>query len=96
MSTPLVYILKCDNEFFKIGYTKGCVNKRISSCQTGNPYEITLHGYYFATNAVSLESYLHKAFKNNRVMGEWFKLDDEKVKEIPEVVHRYRQKFPHF
>jgi len=69
-NTPLVYILECNNEFYKIGYTKTSIEKRISTCQTGNPYEIKLHSFYLARKTLHLEAFLYKKLKSFRVRGE--------------------------
>ena len=40
-----VYLLT-DGEFFKIGVTKGSIEKRIKKLQTGNPNNIAIVNYH--------------------------------------------------
>ena len=50
-----VYLL-CDGEKFKIGMTRGRIEKRITELQTGNPNEIWIRSYY-ETMYQSFENY---------------------------------------
>ena len=93
-NTPLVYILECNSEFFKIGLSRNSIDKRISQCQTGNPYKITLHSFYITNNPSALESYLHIMFKEKREMGEWFSLSIQDIEKIPDMVLDFRRKHP--
>ncbi len=93
-NTPLVYVLECNSEFFKIGLSKNSIEKRISQCQTGNPYKITLHSFYITSNPSVLESYLHIIFKDKREQGEWFRLSKEELHSIPDHVLDCRRKHP--
>lgn len=73
-----VYLIT-DGEFFKIGVTKGDVEKRIKGLQTGSPNEITLVNYYESNNYRKVESWFHRKYKTKRMEGEWFYLDIEDV-----------------
>lgn len=75
-----VYILENINDsntVYKIGFTKGTIQSRITPLQTGNAYEIT-ELYNFTTKYNRrLESSLH--YKMDRMKGEWFNLSKENV-----------------
>ena len=69
----MIYFVKC-GEYVKIGRTVDMAH-RLSGLQTGNPYELEVlkvidEGKY-------TESGLHERFKEYRVRGEWFTLNDE-------------------
>lgn len=67
---------------YKIGYTSNSdIEKRVSSLQTGNSRELSIHGY-FPCSSSSTERVLHRIFSNCRSQGEWFVLSDEDVNNI--------------
>lgn len=71
-----VYLL-CDpsTESFKIGMTRGDVNKRIKELQTGNSCEIHLVKKFDTPIPSYIESSLHHYFFCKQVLNEWYKLD---------------------
>lgn len=74
-----VYLL-CDsskNNTYKIGATRGNIEKRIKKLQTGNSGEIYLCKYYKTEYPFFIESYLHKSLKFKKILNEWFELDDD-------------------
>ena len=76
-----VYLL-CDSghdNMFKIGVTKGAIEKRIKQLQTGNGSEIFLSAYYESDCPYYIEKMLHQKFCSDRNIGEWFELDKEVV-----------------
>jgi hypothetical protein len=73
----MIYLVKC-GECYKIGYT--CRRKpdaRISSMQTGNPFPISLVGFWEGSE--KHEASLHEHFSARHVNGEWFALTSEDV-----------------
>jgi hypothetical protein len=64
---------------YKIGVTRGSVEKRIKKLQTGNGGEIYLVSSYETEKPFFMEKMLHTKYANNRLEGEWFKLDSEDV-----------------
>mgnify|MGYP001168934954 CR=1 FL=1 len=66
-------------EYAKIGKTDydRPVAKRISDHQTGNPRLITDHTSYQVCSIDTVETHLHHAFAERRVLGEWFRLDEQ-------------------
>ena len=82
-----IYIIKC-NEFYKIGIAND-LDSRISSLQTGNPYILEI---YFAKKhrlAEQLEKYLHNHFIKKQISGEWFKLNENDLKEAKNIITIY-------
>lgn len=71
-----VYLLKdfMNDDMYKIGVTRGDVEKRIKKLQTGNCGEIYLYKKYYTKYPFFIERNLHKRFSHKRVSGEWFQL----------------------
>ena len=77
-----VYLL-CDSSkdyIYKIGATRGDINKRIKKLQTGNSGEIFVKSIYETKIPFFIESTLHKRLKHKQVLNEWFELDNDEVK----------------
>lgn len=70
--------------YYKIGVTKGTIERRIKSLQTGNGGEIYIVDYYQTDHPFFTEKHLHMRFGNKNVMNEWFELDLEDVKNFKE------------
>ena len=68
-----VYLLT-DGEYFKIGVTRGNIEKRIKKLQTGNPNGIGIISYHLTEYPFKLESSLHARHSYQRVNNEWFDL----------------------
>ena len=72
-----VYLL-CDSgqdNTFKIGITRGDIEKRIKKLQTGNSHDIFLVNYYETNYPFFIEKMMHLKHFNNHKRGEWFTLD---------------------
>ena len=68
-----VYIIKC-KEFHKVGLAKEPLT-RLEGLQTGNPETLELiHSRRFGTRKAArmVERFLHKKFKRDQKLGEWF------------------------
>ena len=59
---------------YKIGVTRGDINKRIKKLQTGNPGELWTVKYYETDYPFFLEKQLHFRLRARKVYGEWFDL----------------------
>jgi hypothetical protein len=71
-----VYFVVCpETARCKIGFTKGKVQKRIASLQTGSPSELVLIAMQPGT--LETERKLHVRFADSRLHGEWFRLTDQ-------------------
>ena len=76
-----VYLLG-DSEkegIFKIGVTRGDIQKRIKKLQTGNSGEIYLVSYYETEHPFLMEKMLHTKFFGDKVLNEWFSLTTEEI-----------------
>lgn len=74
-----VYIIKIQNtNKYKIGRTVN-IKTRIKQFTTGNPENIKLVYFVETEHYLSLEKHLHEIFKNDKIGGEWFIFDNEKI-----------------
>lgn len=64
---------------FKIGVTRGSVEKRIRQLQTGNGEEIYLVNFYETDYPFFIERLMHNKFYPKQKRNEWFNLDVEDV-----------------
>ena len=67
-----LYLIKCNNEFFKIGIAND-LQSRLASLQTGNPYPLIVEFCFEFQSAAVVEKALHQKFAHCRSRGEWFK-----------------------
>lgn len=73
-----VYFIICQGApHVKIGFTKGDVQKRLKSLQTGSASELIMLVKHPGTPET--ERRLHERFASSRLYGEWFKATDELV-----------------
>lgn len=88
-----VYLVNMENtDFYKIGFTKNSPEKRVKNLQTGNPKNINLVDSYRSNIAQNIETALHNFLRHKKIdshegvklMGEWFLLDREDVKQFQE------------
>ena len=73
-----IYLLKVDTNdkrLYKIGFTRGSIEQRIKSLQTGCPFEIKLVDFYESDYGQTLEKSLQNRFNYKKTFGEWFELD---------------------
>ena len=81
-----VYVI-CDpqNEgLFKIGVTRGDIQKRLKSLQTGNPNEIFLCKYFETDDPYFFEKQLHFKYRDYNTTGEWYDLTSELLEKFEE------------
>jgi len=79
--TGFVYLIS-DGDYFKIGHTSKSIKIRLSELQVGNPNELFIIDSYETTNYKLVELTLHRLFKNNHILGEWFELNSNQTKEF--------------
>lgn len=65
--------------YYKIGVTKGDVEKRIKKLQTGNGGEIYLISYFETDFPFELEKMLHNRYQHTETHNEWFEMTNEEV-----------------
>ena len=73
---------------YKIGVTRGNVEKRIKKLQTGNSGEIFLCMKHWTKYPFFIERKLHRKFSENRIMNEWFILETEDVNQIKDIIRK--------
>ena len=79
-----VYLLgdyERDN-YYKIGVTRGDVEKRIKKLQTGNASEIYLVDKYETSHPFFTETRLHQRFNKDKILNEWFELSRDEAKKF--------------
>jgi len=69
-----------DEDRYKIGWTRGSIDKRIAPLQTGNPKKIEVIHLFETDHYLKVESWMHNVHKQKRMEGEWFELTSEDLK----------------
>ena len=83
ISKGYVYIVQYNNEnLYKIGVSKNTPYLRLSSLQSGCPYELKFIHIEFCDNYYDLEKKLHLKYIKFRIRGEWFKLSDKELNKL--------------
>lgn len=79
-NSSYVYIIKnMDTGNIKVGVSND-VQKRLNTFRTGNDCQLELvYKSVVCSNSFSIESSVHEYFKDYRVRGEWFKVDEKEV-----------------
>lgn len=78
---------------FKIGVTRGSIEKRIKKLQTGNGESIYLADYYETERPFLIEKMMHLKYIGNRKRDEWFELDVENIVSFKEDCKRFEENF---
>lgn len=83
----IVYLLgdTSNDGIYKIGVTRGDIQKRINLLQTGNSGEIYVINTYETKFPFFLESHLHRKFAPYKVLNEWYELDKDTVSSFKDV-----------
>lgn len=77
----MVYLLWAQGTHrFKIGSTKGPVEKRVAAMQTSSPFPLVIQGVI--EGSTGIERRLHERLRNFRVVGEWFDLPEAIVWQV--------------
>jgi len=88
-----VYLISSESisgRIYKIGITRRSISKRMKEFKTGNASELLLIDSYNSKWGNNIESHLHRLFKEKRISGEWFKLDESDLtlfKDVCVMVH---------
>lgn len=67
---------------YKIGVTRGSIERRIKKLQTGNSGEIYIVNYFECSHPFLLEKMLHTKYTSKQILNEWYKLDFEDVRDF--------------
>lgn len=73
-----VYLLKSSTGHYKIGRAKN-PEKRLATFTIKLPFEVDYECLIYSDDMWFLERELHIRFKEKRIQGEWFMLDDEDI-----------------
>lgn len=77
-----VYIVQCvGTVFFKIGKANN-IDRRLRSLQVGCPFQLRIVHYIECDNPHVLERALHNKYKDKRMRGEWFSLNETDIRHI--------------
>lgn len=81
-----VYLLGDAGQYntFKIGMTRGTVEKRIKQLQTGNGEEIYLVNFFETKYPFFVERLLHQKLYPKQKKNEWFSLNIEDIVDFKE------------
>jgi hypothetical protein len=82
-----------DFGFVKVGITKGAVERRIESLQTGNPYQIYCAGKFQSPVASAVECWLHRTRSVARL--EWLHLRRDQIQELVAEAQRESDRLAH-
>ena len=88
-----VYLIGEQNEKnkYKIGSTKcKSINKRLKQLQTGNSNPLFIESYYETDRPFRLETMLHNKFKDKNVIGEWFEMNGEDIRDFKESCRNFQ------
>ena len=61
--------------YYKIGATRGNVNKRLKSLQTGNSGELYVEKIHETEHPFIVENILHNRYEYKKTINEWYDLD---------------------
>jgi hypothetical protein len=77
----IVYLLgdRTNEGVYKIGVTRGSLENRIKKLQTGSSGELYVVNSFKTEHPFILEKMLHNKYFGERVLGEWYELNDEEV-----------------
>lgn len=69
---------------FKIGVTRGNIERRMKKLQTGNPDDLVLCRWHETEHPFFVEKILHQKYNNFKVRDEWFELSNDEALKFPE------------
>ena len=72
------------DDTYKIGVTRGDINKRIKKLQTGSSGEIYLCSLYYTKHPFFVESNLHLKYVEYKKRDEWFIIPNEEALKFKE------------
>ena len=77
----MIYLVNAENtDLYKIGYTSVGAETRLKALQTGSPYKLNIIKQ--ADGSISKEKYIQNWFYYKKTRGEWFKFNDDDVKNV--------------
>lgn len=76
-----IYFARADNGLIKIGRSY-CVEFRLEELNKGLPYDLELLKTIESENCSKREKEFHAKFKDKRIRGEWFALDQSDLEQL--------------
>lgn len=77
-----IYVLKADgSDFYKIGKSKEYTD-RIKKLRIQLPFKVGIYCVFKTTSTDEVERLIHDQWKENRVNGEWFKIDEDQIEQL--------------
>jgi len=68
---------------YKIGLTSRNVEERLAELNSSqSPYPLELIDYISVSDVHSAEKYYHQKYQSDRVYGEWFEFDSQKLRSV--------------
>jgi predicted RNase H-related nuclease YkuK (DUF458 family) len=92
----ILYLISAEidgKKYYKIGYTKRSVEERIKEFKTGNVSEFEIVDSFSSKWGSKIESLLHKYYKDKKVNGEWFDLNEKEVSKFNEACQKIHNNF---
>jgi hypothetical protein len=80
-----------DKKRFKIGVTRGDVEKRLKKLQTGNPEQLYVRHKYKTSSPFKLEKMLHTVYHNSNELNEWFTVENDDINNFIETCDKYQK-----
>ena len=80
---------------FKIGVTRGTIERRIKKLQTGNSSELYIVDYFQTEHPFFIEKWMHIAYGNKKILNEWFMLDLNDLKMFKNKCQRFEDLYNH-
>ena len=88
-----IYLInELDTKNYKIGVTKSKhIEYRKLKLQTGNPKELFVCKHFETKQPYKLERMLHNHYFKTRLVGEWFKMEDDEALCFITVCEKYQK-----
>jgi hypothetical protein len=84
MPDGFVYLIQNTYDWaYKIGFTESSVADRLKQLSTASSQELVVVNHFKCRHYRKIEKYLHRVFRHKHQRGEWFRLDEEDVKNFP-------------
>ena len=89
----IVYLIGDKERFgyYKIGATRGNVNKRLKALQTGNSGELYVEKIHETEHPFIVENILHNRYNFKKTINEWFDLNLEDVTNFSETCNNIEE-----
>lgn len=80
-----IYVIGCAEGYYKIGRCR-YINQRVKQLRIQLPFKIELVHMLFVSFPAYEERCIHEFFRERRVNGEWFRLDEKDLEYIAKVL----------